>query len=65
MKNYSSPFTLQAMTLRGIGPYHNGARLEFRPLTILCGENGTGKSTCPGSAGIGHSPIFLSHYGES
>ena len=22
-------------------------------------------SGCPGSAGIGHSPIFLSHYGES
>jgi hypothetical protein len=33
------------MTLRGIGPYLYGAELEIRPLTILCGENGSGKST--------------------
>ena len=33
------------MTLRGLGPYIHGARLEIKPLTILCGENGSGKST--------------------
>ena len=38
-------FTLTAMTLRGIGSYLHGARLELRPLTILCGRNGSGKST--------------------
>ena len=36
---------LTAMTLRGIGSYLYGARLEFRPLTVLCGTNGSGKST--------------------
>lgn len=36
---------LDAMTLRGIGPYVHGSRLEVRPLTILCGTNGSGKST--------------------
>ena len=36
---------LDAMTLRGIGSYLEGARLQFRPLTILCGANGSGKST--------------------
>ena len=36
---------LDAMTLRGIGSYLDGARLQFRPLTILCGANGSGKST--------------------
>ena len=36
---------LDAMTLRGIGPYVHGSRLEIRPLTILCGTNGAGKST--------------------
>ena len=39
------PFVLRAMTLRGMGSYLHGARLEFRPLTILCGKNGSGKST--------------------
>lgn len=41
----SAPLRLTAMTLRGIGPYLHGARLEIKPLTILCGENGSGKST--------------------
>lgn len=38
-------FRLSAMTLRGVGPYLEGQRLEFRPLTVLCGTNGSGKST--------------------
>ena len=33
------------MTLRGLGSYLHGASLEIRPLTILCGTNGSGKST--------------------
>lgn len=41
----SAPLRLTAMTLRGLGPYLQGARLEIKPLTILCGENGSGKST--------------------
>ncbi len=41
----SAPLKLTAMTLRGLGPYLHGARLEIKPLTILCGENGSGKST--------------------
>ena len=41
----SAPLRLTAMTLRGLGPYLHGARLEIKPLTILCGENGSGKST--------------------
>ncbi len=36
---------LTAMTLRGIGSYLHGARLDIRPLTVLCGKNGSGKST--------------------
>ena len=40
-----APLKLTAMTLRGLGPYLHGARLEIKPLTILCGENGSGKST--------------------
>jgi energy-coupling factor transporter ATP-binding protein EcfA2 len=36
---------LDAMTLRGIGSYLHGARLDIKPLTILCGANGSGKST--------------------
>lgn len=36
---------LNAITLCGIGSYYRGARLEIRPLTILCGTNGSGKST--------------------
>jgi len=36
---------LTAMTLRGIGSYLHGARLDFKPLTVLCGKNGSGKST--------------------
>lgn len=41
----TSPLRLAAMTLRGIGSYARGARLEVRPLTALCGTNGSGKST--------------------
>jgi len=33
------------MTLRGIGSYLMGDRLEFKPLTVICGTNGSGKST--------------------
>ncbi len=40
-----SPLVLTAMTLRGIGSYFAGSRLEIRPLTVLCGKNGSGKST--------------------
>jgi energy-coupling factor transporter ATP-binding protein EcfA2 len=36
---------LKSMTLRGVGSYMSVARLEFRPLTIFCGKNGSGKST--------------------
>jgi len=36
---------LNAMTLRGIGSYQYGQRLEIRPLTVICGENASGKST--------------------
>ena len=39
------PLILEAMTLRGLGSYLHGAHLEIRPLTILCGTNGSGKST--------------------
>ena len=40
-----SPFRLTSLTLRGIGSYLHGTRLEIRPLTVLCGKNGSGKST--------------------
>jgi energy-coupling factor transporter ATP-binding protein EcfA2 len=36
---------LEAITLRGVGSYVHGSRLEVRPLTILSGVNGSGKST--------------------
>jgi ABC-type ATPase involved in cell division len=36
---------LEAMTLRGVGSYFRGSRLDLRPITILCGVNGSGKST--------------------
>lgn len=39
------PLRLEALTLRGIGPYYDTARLELLPITILCGKNGSGKST--------------------
>ena len=39
------PIVLKAITLRGIGSYLHGERLDIRPLTILCGTNGSGKST--------------------
>ena len=45
VNDWISPFVLEAMTLRGLGSYLHGARLEIRPLTILCGTNGSGKST--------------------
>lgn len=40
-----TPVVLNAMTLRGVGSYLMGSRLEFKPLTIICGTNGSGKST--------------------
>jgi hypothetical protein len=40
-----SQFTLDAITLEGIGSYISRTRLELRPLTVLCGKNGAGKST--------------------
>ena len=39
------PFVLDAITLRGVGSYLHGARLDIKPLTVLCGANGSGKST--------------------
>lgn len=45
LPDQSSSLQLTAMTLRGIGSYLTGARLDIRPLTILCGKNGSGKST--------------------
>jgi ABC-type lipoprotein export system ATPase subunit len=36
---------LDSITLRGVGSYFHGAALQIRPLTILCGTNGSGKST--------------------
>ncbi|QEG36885.1 DUF3696 domain-containing protein [Bythopirellula goksoeyrii] len=36
---------LRAITLCGIGSYLHGSRLDIKPLTILCGTNGSGKST--------------------
>lgn len=41
----TSPVRLRAITARGLGSYFNGARLELGILTLLCGENGSGKST--------------------
>lgn len=41
----SSSIRLDAITLNRTGSYFHPARLELRPLTILCGENGSGKST--------------------
>ena len=38
-------FVLDAITLRGVGSYLHGARLDIKPLTVLCGANGSGKST--------------------
>src|SRR5262245_46776372 len=39
------PLVLRSLTLRGLGSYLHGARLDIRPFTILCGKNGSGKST--------------------
>jgi energy-coupling factor transporter ATP-binding protein EcfA2 len=40
-----APLRLKEITLHGIGSFLRPARLEIRPLTILCGPNGCGKST--------------------
>ena len=40
-----APFRLKEITLHGIGSYYKPARLEIKPLTMLCGTNGSGKST--------------------
>ena len=37
--------SLTGLTLHGFGSYRSGTRLEIKPLTIICGENGSGKST--------------------
>lgn len=43
--DYTSPFAWKSISIRGIGSYGRGARLDIKPLTILCGTNGSGKST--------------------
>lgn len=45
LPSQESPIAITALTLRGIGSYVRGARLDITPLTVLCGENGSGKST--------------------
>lgn len=45
LEDPKAPVVIDALTLRGIGSYLYGARLEIKPLTILCGSNGAGKST--------------------
>ena len=45
MESTSQNLVLRAITLRGVGPYLHGEQLDILPLTILCGENGSGKST--------------------
>ena len=40
-----APLRLKEITFHGIGSYYKPARLEIKPLTILCGTNGSGKST--------------------
>jgi len=44
-EHQQAAFVLTAITLRGVGSYLHGTRLDIRPLTILCGKNGSGKST--------------------
>ena len=45
MKNVlQNQVALRAITLQGVKSYLYGVRLEVRPLTILCGTNGSGKS---------------------
>lgn len=39
-----APTTIRKLTVRSVGPYVRGAALDIRPLTILCGTNGSGKS---------------------
>lgn len=45
MNPMRKPLVLRSLTVRGIGSYLHGARLDIRPLTVLCGPNGGGKST--------------------
>lgn len=40
-----STIRLDSITLRGVGSYFQGATLNIKPLTVLCGKNGSGKST--------------------
>ena len=42
--NYQHSVRLDAITLRGVASYLRGARLEIKPLTVLSGTNGSGKS---------------------
>jgi len=36
---------LQKLTIHGIGPFRDKHAISIKPLTLLCGENGKGKST--------------------
>lgn len=45
MNAHAQQLALTSMTLRGVGSYLYGQRLDLRPLTVICGENGSGKST--------------------
>lgn len=36
---------MRAITVRNFGPISDSSRLEIRPLTIFCGQQGSGKST--------------------
>lgn len=40
-----APLYLKSITLNGIGSYFKPATLELKPLIIICGKNGSGKST--------------------
>lgn len=44
-KDLPDTFVLDAITLQGFGSYISPARLDLKPFTILCGKNGSGKST--------------------
>lgn len=36
---------MRAITIQNFGPINNSSRLEIKPLTIFCGQQGSGKST--------------------
>ncbi len=45
MEAPSTSLRLRSISICGIGSYLHGAELQIRPLTLLCGKNGSGKST--------------------